>query len=129
MNVNVQLTRMLADLLKARLLSPDTGASDSRIGVSEDRRMPIASLESFSSTPWASATFEGHRHHFSIAIKGAEDDVDRLAAQIEADLKADEIAPAGMAFLDVVRTDTAKIVDGEGGAGAVLSFEGLTVAD
>ncbi|MEE4349795.1 MAG: hypothetical protein V2J26_06160 [Pacificimonas sp.] len=91
--------------------------------------VPRMALESFSSEPWASATLEGYRHSFTVAIIGEEDAADRFARQVERDFGADEFRLTGGALVDLERTGTEKIVNGEGRAALHLHFEALTLSD
>ena len=50
-----------------------------------------ASVESFRSTRWASATFEGHRHEFAVRFDGRPDAVDASVARFLATVDVDDI--------------------------------------
>jgi|TARA_R100000501_G_scaffold18412_1_gene38594 hypothetical protein len=81
------------------------------------------------SSPWASATFEGTQHRICLSIRGREADVDALAAAVEGDLSAADLEFGGGTLIEIVRTNTDKTVDGKGNAISLLEFTALSVLD
>ncbi|MBZ6379250.1 hypothetical protein B5C34_08730 [Pacificimonas flava] len=96
---------------------------------STEGRGPRVTLHSFRTEPWASATFEGHRHQFILHLSGPEAAADRLAEKLEADLKAEEFELGGTLVADIERTETEKIVDGDGTSALRIHFEALTIEE
>ena len=84
-------------------------------------------LQEFSSQEWASATFEGHRHRFVVRLVGEENAVDRMARQLEEEFERDDCWGSDLILAHIDRTDTDKVLDGEGAATTRLTFEALTI--
>lgn len=85
-------------------------------------------VESFQSSAWASATFEGQRHAFTLRIDGDAESVDSAALRLCGVLLESEIALPGqlLADLAIIGEDTVTV----GGTQARrLHFEALTVLD
>jgi hypothetical protein len=92
-----------------------------------DREKTFACIESFDSLPWASATFEGHRHMFAIRVSGRPDLVDVIAGGCR-EMAAEEFALPGELLADMECVGDACVSDGVLAA-RTLSFEALTLRD
>lgn len=88
---------------------------------------PSVTLERFDTQPWASATFEGHRHEFDLLIAGPEDAVDGLGSAMIRGFLGEEFSLGGHVLADIQHLDSDKLVDGDGASALRISFEALTV--
>jgi hypothetical protein len=93
-----------------------------------DKQQASACVEGFSSTRWASATFEGHRHEFTVRFDGRPDRVDGNAERFRAHLDGGDIHLRGELLADVCFVGEERISDGVL-ASRRLRFEALTVRD
>ena len=87
-----------------------------------------ASVESFRSTRWASATFEGHRHEFAVRFDGRPDAVDASVARFLATVDVDDIVLGGELLADLALVGEEQASDGVL-AMRTLRYEALTVAE
>jgi hypothetical protein len=101
-----------------------------RTTCNHDGSDPLASacVEGYSSTRWASATFEGHRHAFTVRFDGRPDRVDGNAERFRAQLDGGDIRLRGELLADVCFVGEERISDGVL-ATRRLRFEALTVRD
>ena len=94
----------------------------------DGRNAPVSiALQEFSSSSWASATFEGHRHRFVVRVAGEEDGVDGMARRLEGEFERDEGWGSDLILAHIDRTETQKTIDGDGRATSCLTFEALTI--
>jgi len=57
-----------------------------------NREKTTAELETFESESWASATFEGHRHCFTVRFGGFDHDVGAAAGALRRAISDDDVA-------------------------------------
>lgn len=85
-------------------------------------------VETYDAVSWASATFEGQRHAFTLRIDGDADGVDRAALRVCGMLLEDEIDLSGELVADLVIIGEDSMRHGAMQARR-LHFEALTVRD
>lgn len=85
-------------------------------------------VEAYDAEPWASATFEGQRHAFTLRIDGDADSVDRAALRVCGMLLEGEIDLPGELVADLVIIGEDSLRHGPLQARR-LHFEALTVRD
>lgn len=92
----------------------------------KNRYLPILRVESLTSEPWHSATFNGERHNMSIRVEGVH--AVSSAAFIAGRLGEAELIVPGQIVADVnlVRQET--VLDACGAA-CLMAFEVLTVEE
>lgn len=77
--------------------------------------------------PWASATFVGARHYWTLRLNG-EDHVCR-AGRLEADIGDHEFVVRGHIVADAIITDRREIMDDAGTPATVVTLEILTIEE
>ncbi len=85
-------------------------------------------VEDVRSQSWASATFEGHRHAFTVRLDGAAACVEASALRLCGMLLNDEITLRGHILADLAITGEDTVAQGSTQARR-LYFEALTVYD
>lgn len=85
-------------------------------------------VETYDAVPWASATFEGQRHAFTLRIDGDAESVDRAALRVCGTLLGEEIDLPGELVADLVIIGEDSLRHGAMQARR-LHFEALTVRD
>ncbi len=85
-------------------------------------------VETYDAVPWASATFEGYRHMFTLRIDGEAETVDRAALRLCGVLLGEDITLPGELVADLVIIGEDSIRCGSTQARR-LHFEALTVRD
>jgi hypothetical protein len=87
-----------------------------------------ARIESHRASAWASATFEGSRHEFSILLEGDPDTVGLAADKFRHSVVTEEFKLNGELLADISLVDDSFVVRGEM-ASRCLRYEALTVRD
>jgi hypothetical protein len=85
-------------------------------------------VETYDAVPWASATFEGQRHAFTLRIDGDAERVERAALRVCGTLLEEEIDLPGELLADLVIVGEDSVRSGTMQARR-LHFEALTVRD
>ncbi|MBB4633580.1 hypothetical protein [Sphingosinicella soli] len=85
-------------------------------------------VETYEAVPWASATFEGQRHAFTLRIDGNAERVDRAALRVCGVLLDSDIDLSGELLADLVIIGEDSLRRGDTQARR-LHFEALTVRD
>ena len=77
--------------------------------------------------PWASATFIGARHYWTLEIKG--EDHAHIASDLEATIRDHEFSIRGHIVADAIMTSRRENVDENNEAGTIVTLEILTIED